>query len=157
MGWFALFFLLTIADPVKMPSRRVNATGEIQCCNNYWHQCDTNQSINQYCKVHYFSFLSMAPWSRRVYAVCCQAVGWPWSRGIGGCTRLSHQRLSNRDRDTEEPGASRYTAIAALSCDAAAGSGESDSDLIWSISLSGIGAFTIVDGHTVTGEDVGNK
>lgn len=40
--------------------------------------------------------------------------------------------------------------------DLAAGDGEN----IWLNELfcvSGIGAFTIVDGHTVTGEDVGNK
>lgn len=30
-------------------------------------------------------------------------------------------------------------------------------DVFKQCGFSGIGAFTIVDGHTVTGEDVGNK
>lgn len=52
MGRIALFFLLMIADPAKLPLRCVIATGEIRCCNNYGRQCATNQS----CKVHCFHY-----------------------------------------------------------------------------------------------------
>lgn len=42
------------------------------------------------------------------FVLCFQAVGWPWSRSPRECTCLSHQRHSNRNRDTEEPSAPRW-------------------------------------------------